>query len=31
MTLFLGLEWFSLCLYVLCAMDTERETRSRRA
>ncbi len=26
MTLFLGLEWFSLCLYVLCAMDTERET-----
>src|ERR687895_548286 len=21
MTLFLGLEWFSLCLYVLCAMD----------
>jgi NADH-quinone oxidoreductase subunit N len=26
MTLFLGLEWFSLCLYVLCAMDTGRET-----
>jgi NADH-quinone oxidoreductase subunit N len=26
MTLFLGLEWFSLCLYVLCAMDTDRET-----
>ena len=24
MTLFLGLEWFSLCLYVLCAVDTER-------
>jgi NADH-quinone oxidoreductase subunit N len=21
MTLFLGLEWFSICLYVLCAMD----------
>jgi NADH-quinone oxidoreductase subunit N len=26
MTLFLGLEWFSLCLYVLVAMDTERAT-----
>jgi NADH-quinone oxidoreductase subunit N len=26
MTLFLGLEWFSLCLYVLCALDTHRET-----
>ena len=26
MTLFLGLEWFSLCLYVLCALDTDRET-----
>ena len=26
MTLFLGLEWFSLCLYVLVALDTERET-----
>jgi NADH-quinone oxidoreductase subunit N len=26
MTLFLGLEWFSLCLYVLCAIDTDRET-----
>jgi NADH-quinone oxidoreductase subunit N len=26
LTLFLGLEWFSLCLYVLCAMDTDRET-----
>jgi NADH-quinone oxidoreductase subunit N len=25
MTLFLGLEWFSLSLYVLCAMDTHRE------
>jgi NADH-quinone oxidoreductase subunit N len=25
-TLFLGLEWFSLCLYVLVAVDTERET-----
>ncbi|MCS7008237.1 MAG: hypothetical protein NZL88_11850, partial [Gaiellaceae bacterium] len=24
MTLFLGLEWFSLCLYVLVAYDTER-------
>jgi NADH-quinone oxidoreductase subunit N len=24
MTLFLGLEWFSLCLYVLCAIDLER-------
>ena len=24
MTLFLGLEWFSLCLYVLVALDTER-------
>jgi NADH-quinone oxidoreductase subunit N len=24
MTLFLGLEWFSLCLYVLCAVDLER-------
>ena len=24
MTLFLGLEWFSLCLYVLVAIDTER-------
>jgi len=24
MTLFLGLEWFSLCLYVLCALDTDR-------
>jgi NADH-quinone oxidoreductase subunit N len=23
MTLFLGLEWFSLCLYVLCAIDYE--------
>ena len=26
LTLFLGLEWFSICLYVLCAMDTDRET-----
>ncbi len=26
MTLFLGLEWFSLCLYVLVAFDNERET-----
>jgi NADH-quinone oxidoreductase subunit N len=26
MTLFLGLEWFSLCLYILVAMDRERET-----
>ena len=25
MTLFLGLEWFSIALYVLCAMDTHRE------
>ncbi|NUT56822.1 MAG: NADH-quinone oxidoreductase subunit N, partial [Thermoleophilia bacterium] len=25
MTLFLGLEWFSISLYVLCAMDTHRE------
>ena len=25
MTLFLGLEWFSLALYVLCALDTHRE------
>jgi NADH-quinone oxidoreductase subunit N len=26
MTLFLGLEWFSLCLYILVAFDNERET-----
>jgi NADH-quinone oxidoreductase subunit N len=26
MTLFLGLEWFSLCLYILVAFDTERAT-----
>ena len=26
MTLFLGLEWFSIALYVLCALDTHRET-----
>jgi NADH-quinone oxidoreductase subunit N len=25
MTLFLGLEWFSISLYILCALDTERE------
>jgi NADH-quinone oxidoreductase subunit N len=25
MTLFLGLEWFSISLYVLCAVDTEQE------
>ena len=25
MTLFLGLEWFSIALYVLCALDTRRE------
>ena len=25
MTLFLGLEWFSIALYVLCALDTHRE------
>ena len=23
MTLFLGLEWFSICLYILCAIDLE--------
>ena len=23
MTLFLGLEWFSICLYILCAMDLD--------
>ena len=23
MTLFLGLEWFSICLYILCAIDIE--------
>jgi NADH-quinone oxidoreductase subunit N len=26
MTLFLGLEWFSISLYVLCALDTHRES-----
>ena len=26
MTLFLGLEWFSISLYILCALDTQRET-----
>jgi NADH-quinone oxidoreductase subunit N len=25
MTLFLGLEWFSIALYILCALDTHRE------
>ncbi|MFN2471379.1 MAG: NADH-quinone oxidoreductase subunit N [Gaiellaceae bacterium] len=25
MTLFLGLEWFSITLYILCAIDTDRE------
>ena len=23
MTLFLGLEWFSICLYILCAIDVD--------
>jgi NADH-quinone oxidoreductase subunit N len=26
MTLFLGLEWFSIALYILCALDTHRRT-----
>src|SRR5881392_4153505 len=26
MTLFLGLEWFSISLYILCAIDRERES-----
>src|SRR5205814_10162433 len=26
MTLFLGLEWFSIALYVLCAIDMNRES-----
>ncbi len=26
MTLFLGLEWFSIALYILCALDSHRET-----
>jgi NADH-quinone oxidoreductase subunit N len=26
MTLFLGLEWFSIALYILCALDTHRPT-----
>jgi NADH-quinone oxidoreductase subunit N len=26
MTLFLGLEWFSIALYVLCSLDTHRES-----
>ena len=30
MTLFLGLEWFSLCLYVMCALDTDRATLGRK-
>ena len=25
MTLFLGLEWFSIALYILCAIDSDRE------
>ena len=25
MTLFLGLEWFSISLYILCAIDRDRE------
>src|SRR5581483_11162107 len=25
MTLFLGLEWFSISLYILCAIDSDRE------
>ena len=25
MTLFLGLEWFSICLYILCAIDIDLE------
>ncbi len=25
MTLFLALEWFSICLYILCAVEVERE------
>ena len=29
MTLFLGLEWFSIALYILCALDTHRETLAR--
>ena len=28
MTLFLGLEWFSIALYVLCALDTHRRGRA---
>ena len=30
MTLFLGLEWFSIALYVLCAIDSTSSARSRR-
>jgi NADH-quinone oxidoreductase subunit N len=26
MTLFLGLEWFSICLYILCAIEIDAET-----
>ena len=26
MTLFLGLEWFSICLYILCAIEIDRVT-----
>jgi len=27
MTIFLALEWFSICLYILCAIDIERKSR----
>lgn len=27
MTIFLGVEWFSICLYVLCAIDIDRKAR----
>ena len=30
MTLFLGLEWFSISLYILCAIDAAGSARSRR-
>ena len=26
MTLFLGLEWFSVCLYILCAIEIDLES-----
>ncbi len=26
MTLFLGLEWFSICLYILCAIESDLES-----